>query len=191
MKMDRKTTKGISDDNTGERSESKSNGNRLKRKKPSDIQFANIIEKINEGFVILDAQMNCTYINPRGSELLKREPEDLIGKNYWDEYPEDKNTSFGQAYLRALETQTFIEIEDYYAPGDRWLQNRIFPFEGGLSIFFNDITERKRTELVLTEFGRQHEALYKLTDRLQRTKSLEDVFDAALDAILSALQCDR
>src|SRR5688572_12378134 len=188
MKMDRKTTRVITENNTGERSESKSNG---ERKKPSDIEFAHIIEKINEGFVTLDAQMNYTYINQRGSELLKREAEDLIGKNHWDEYPEDKDTSFGQAYLRALETQTPVDVEDYYASGDRWLQNRIFPFESGLSILFNDITERKRTQLALAEFARQQAALYQLTDQLQHTKSLEDVFNAALDAIVSALQCDR
>jgi transcriptional regulator with PAS, ATPase and Fis domain len=45
-------------------------------------QFANIIEKINEGFVALDAGMNYTYINQRGSELLRRKLEELIGKNY-------------------------------------------------------------------------------------------------------------
>jgi PAS domain S-box-containing protein len=54
-----------------------------------------------------------------------------------------------------------------------------------------DFTERKRAEQVLTEFARQQEALYKLADQLHRTNSFEDVFNAALDAVLSALQCDR
>ncbi|HJR81266.1 MAG TPA: PAS domain S-box protein [Anaerolineales bacterium] len=54
-----------------------------------------------------------------------------------------------------------------------------------------DITERKRAEKALTEFARQQEALYKLADQLHRTSSLGDVFDAALDAIIRALQCDR
>ena len=44
---------------------------------------------------------------------------------------------------------------------------------------------------VATEFAQQQEALYKLTDQLQRTNSFEDVFNAALDAIFGALQCDR
>ncbi len=38
---------------------------------------------------------------------------------------------------------------------------------------------------------RQQEALYQLTDQLHHTNSLEEIFNAALDAILSALQCDR
>jgi PAS domain S-box-containing protein len=116
------------------------------RGKASDIEFAHIIEKINEGFMALDAQMNYIYINRRASELLQRKPEDLIGKNYWEEYPQDKDTSFGKAYLQVLETQTPTEVEDYYVPRDRWFENRIYPSESGLSIFFNDITERKRLE---------------------------------------------
>ena len=47
-----------------------------------------------------------------------------------------------------------------------------------------DITERRRIE-------RQQEALYQLTDELQRTTSLEDVFESSLNAIMAALQCDR
>jgi PAS domain S-box-containing protein len=54
-----------------------------------------------------------------------------------------------------------------------------------------DLIERTQAQQASTEFARQQEALYKLADRLHRTSSLEDVFNAALDAILSALQCDR
>ena len=52
-----------------------------KRKKDSSLQFENIIEKIHEGFIALDGQMNYFYINQRGGELLRRTPEDRIGKN--------------------------------------------------------------------------------------------------------------
>ena len=135
MKTDRKT-KGKLDSSQLEEnhkkqrsaSNSKSSGKpaEKKRKRPLDLQFADIIEKMNEGFVALDEQMNYIYINRRGGELLQRQPEDLIGKNYWEEYPQDKDTSFGKAYLRALESQTPVEIEDYYAPRGMWFSNRIY-----------------------------------------------------------------
>ncbi|HJS19509.1 MAG TPA: PAS domain S-box protein, partial [Anaerolineales bacterium] len=54
-----------------------------------------------------------------------------------------------------------------------------------------DITERKQDELALRQYARQQEALYELTNRLQHTKSQEDIYNAAQDAILYALQCDR
>jgi PAS domain S-box-containing protein len=62
---------------------------------------------------------------------------------------------------------------------------------GYVNFYGNDVTERKRAEQALQEFARQQEALYQLTDQLHRTNSLDDLFNAALDAILSALQCDR
>ena len=81
--------------------------------------------------------------------MLGRAPKDLLGKNYWVEYPEAKGTPFAEAYTRALETQETIVLEDYYAPWDRWFENRIYPSSEGLTIFFTEITERKQAEIRL------------------------------------------
>ncbi|HMN44181.1 MAG TPA: GAF domain-containing protein [Povalibacter sp.] len=54
-----------------------------------------------------------------------------------------------------------------------------------------DLIERARSELRLRETARQKDALYKLADLLHRTRSLDDVYAAALQAIVVALQCDR
>ncbi len=109
-------------------------------------KLGNIIERISDGFVAFDTQMNYTYVNRKGGELLGRKPEDLIGKNYWVEFPEARGTPFAKAYQRALKTQTPIVLEDYYEPFDRWFENRIYPSKDGLSIFFTEITERKKAE---------------------------------------------
>ena len=42
-------------------------------------------------------------------------------------------------------------IEDFYEPFDRWFENRIYPSPDGLTIFFTDITQRKKVELALQE----------------------------------------
>ena len=116
---------------------------------PDHESIANIIERISDGFVAFDPQMNYTYVNERSGQLLGRKPEDLIGKNYWEEFPEAKGTPFAEVYVRALETQTPIQFENYYAPWDRWFENRIYPSNNGLAIFFTEITERKRAEIQL------------------------------------------
>jgi PAS domain S-box-containing protein len=43
----------------------------------------------------------------------------------------------------------------------------------------------------LSEDARRKDALYRLTDRLHHAQSLEDIYAAALEAILSGLKCDR
>ena len=75
---------------------------------PDYDSVANILERISDGFVAFDAQMNYTYVNERSGELLGRKPENLIGKNYWKEYPEAKGTPFADAYVRALKTRNLF-----------------------------------------------------------------------------------
>jgi len=120
---------------------------RAKTKQPiAPAHIMEFIERISDGFVAFDAQMNYTYVNQRGGELLGRKPQELIGKNYWEEYPEARGTPFANAYVRALESQMPILTEDYYAPWDRWFENRIYPSSDGISILFTEITERKKAE---------------------------------------------
>ncbi len=119
--------------------------------KPASIQIGNLLERVSDGIVAFDAQLNYTYVNQKGGELLGRKPKDLIGKNYWVEYPEAKDTPFAKAYVRALETQEPIVLEDYYAPFDRWFENRVYPSKNGLTVFFTEITERKKAEQFVRE----------------------------------------
>lgn len=107
-------------------------------------KIADLIEHISDGFIVFDAGMNYIYVNKRAGELLGRKPEDLVGRNYWEEYPEARGTAFANAYLKAMQTQTPVLLEDYYAPWDRWFENRIYPSGEGIAILFTEITERKR-----------------------------------------------
>lgn len=54
-----------------------------------------------------------------------------------------------------------------------------------------DITERKEAELLLAEAARQQELLYQFVQKRHEAKSLADIYEAALAAILSTLGCDR
>ncbi len=54
-----------------------------------------------------------------------------------------------------------------------------------------DISERKRAEESLARHKDQQTPLYRFTDRLYRAASIEDVYEAALDAIGEALDCQR
>lgn len=61
----------------------------------------------------------------------------------------------------------------------------------GASKIAHDITPRKRAEQVLSQHAKEQGALYEFTDRLFRAESAEDVYQAALDAIVRALGCER
>lgn len=61
---------------------------------------------------------------------------------------------------------------------------------GGVNMLV-DITARKEVELSLARGAREQGALYRFTDRLQRAGTLDDIHDAALDAIIEGLNSDR
>lgn len=131
-----------------------------------------VVERVRDGFVAFDAHMNYTYVNAYGAALLGRKPEDLIGRNYWKEFPEAKGSSFANAYLKCLENQTTMVLEDYYAPWDRWFENRIYPSTEGLSLFFTEITDRKHAEILLShernilEMIAQGESLHGILEQI-------------------------
>jgi PAS domain S-box-containing protein len=61
----------------------------------------------------------------------------------------------------------------------------------GMSKIARDITERRNAVRALAQRAEEQKALYEFTNRLYRAESLPAVYEAALDAILSALRCNR
>jgi hypothetical protein len=68
-----------------------------------------------------------------------------------------------------MRTREALRLEDYFAPWDRWFENRIYPSGDGISSFFTDITARKRAE---QEIRRQRDILDR-TSRLARVGGWE------------------
>ncbi len=61
----------------------------------------------------------------------------------------------------------------------------------GASKIARDISARKRSEETLARRAHEQAALYRFTDKLYRVASLPDIYNAALDAITTALHCRR
>ena len=113
--------------------------------------FQDMIERVSDGFVALDTNWHYVYINKKGAVMFGRKPENLIGKHIWTEFPEGSDQPFAKAYKKAMQEQVFVQIEAYYAPWDKWFENRIYPSKDGISIFYTEITERKKIEKQLLE----------------------------------------
>lgn len=121
----------------------------------NNLQIENILERISDSFVALDTNWVYTYVNEKAANMFGRTREQLIGKHIWNEFPEGVGQPFYKAYYKAVETQQPIFLEEYYPPYDRWFENRIYPSKEGLSIFFHDVTDRKKAELELQETERR------------------------------------
>lgn len=130
--------------------------------KEKNIRFeSEILERISDAFVSLDANWCYTYVNKKAGEVFNRKPEDLIGKHIWTEFPEGIGQPFHLAYERAMKEQQYVYLEEYYPPYDRWFKNHIYPSPTGLSIYFKDITEKKKAEIALQKSEEKYRTLVK------------------------------
>jgi PAS domain S-box-containing protein len=118
-----------------------------------------ILESITDGFVALDREWCFTYANAEAERINGIRREDMIGKNQWELFPATRGTALESEWRRAVAEQLPAEFEFYYEPSDSWFQNKVYPTkDGGLSVFFHDITSRKQSEA----------ALQKVNDELER-----------------------
>ncbi|MFP4007277.1 MAG: PAS domain S-box protein [Spirulinaceae cyanobacterium] len=144
-------------------------------------QTTNILESITDGFITFNRDWIITYINPQGARILQQAPDELLGKNHWDMFPEAIGTHFEVAYRRAMDEGKTSKLEEYYEPLGIWAETRIYPNKNGISIFFQDITVRKQAEVNLKAFNAELESRVR-----QRTDELKKA-----NQVLQAEICDR
>ncbi len=108
---------------------------------PSHETLAAVLENISDGFIAVDGDWRITYINNSSRKTVGE--TEVVGMSLWQVYPELSGTLEG--YRKAARERVAVEFENYYKPWNRWFEIRVYPSTGkGLSIFFRDITERKR-----------------------------------------------
>lgn len=143
-------------------------------------QITNVLESITDAFFTLDRQWRFTYVNDEAERLLARRREELLGRSVWSAFPEAVGGPFYQAYHRAMAEQKTEVVEAYYPPLGRWFEARAFPTPGGLSVFFRDVSERRRAE----------EERERLLADVERRATMLDAVIESTDAQLALLAPD-
>ena len=108
-------------------------------------QSRTILESISDAFFALDREWRFTYLNPQAERMLGRSPGDLIGRVIWDEY-RIGGTEFERAYRRAATERVAVSFTSFYPDHDRWYEVNAYPAPEGISVYFRDVSERKRVE---------------------------------------------
>ena len=130
---------------------------------------ARILASITDAFFALDKQLRFTYVNPQAERVLFRDREALLGQKIWDEFPEAVGSAFDQQYRRALAEGVPVSFEEFYPPLGTWFEVRAYPSpDGGLSVFFQNISERKALDAERERLAeRERNIASQLQDALQ------------------------
>ncbi|MGV3722927.1 MAG: PAS domain S-box protein [Actinomycetota bacterium] len=120
-----------------------------------------ILERLPDGFIALDREGRCSYINTEALRLLGRSRAELLGRDCAALFP-NGSALLRQELTRAAAEQVSVELQEYDEASDRWMEVRgCAAPDGGLSICLRDVTDRVRAEQELRRSQRE------LTDFLE------------------------
>lgn len=108
-----------------------------------------ILESISDGFFALDSQWRFTYVNAEAESLLRFSADTLLGSSMWDKFPAAIDTEFFEQYHRVVATGAPARFNAYFAPFNTWFEVHAYPADGGVSVYFRDITQLKKDEATL------------------------------------------
>ncbi len=111
-----------------------------------------ILESITDAFYALDTEWRFTYINAGAEQIVRHTREELLGKIVWEAFPEAKDSVVYAQFYRAANEGVPVSFEFFYPALDAWLAVRVYPSAEGISVFFQNVSERKASEEIL---GRQ------------------------------------
>lgn len=126
-------------------------------------RIADVLERISDAFFALDENWRFTYVNEKAALLLHRQRKELLGKVIWEEFPETATSTFFEQYHLAVRSQAAVAFADYYPPLDSWFEVHAYPSPEGLSVYFEDVSEKQRSQRMLQESERRFRSLVEAT----------------------------
>ena len=106
------------------------------------------LDAVPIGVMQVDRDWRVTYVNVVGAAVVGYAAEDLVGTDYWTAFPANLDGAFGPTYREVMRTRLPATIEAFYpAPLNAWFEVQAVPEDdGGISFYFNDVTERRQAQ---------------------------------------------
>jgi PAS domain S-box-containing protein len=123
---------------------------------------ATTLERITDGFISIERQQwRCTYINQAAARFLRKDRDELLGRPAAEMFPEAVSSKFTTECMRALQENIPVHFEEFYPePLNIWFECHFYPSPEGLTLYFRDVTERKRVEEALRQQRDQLQTIY-------------------------------
>lgn len=109
----------------------------------------NILDSIDDAFISLDQNWIVKYWNKKSESIVNLKRDQIIGKNFWEVFPQLLGTIYEKNYKESLKTQKSITFQDFFEELNIWLDVTTYPSKSGLSIYYKDITDLKKNEFAL------------------------------------------
>jgi PAS domain S-box-containing protein len=112
----------------------------------TEERMRHILESIGDGFISVNREWIVTYCNAEAAKILGLAAADVLGKSFWDEFPVAESPDVEAKYRSALEDRKLFSFESFIKSRNSYWEQNVYPAHAGLSVFFRDVTERRRFE---------------------------------------------
>ncbi|QRK11069.1 PAS domain-containing protein [Archangium violaceum] len=120
-----------------------------RRRLEAERQRAVEVLEHGDAVFVVDRDFRLLLANRNQERITHTRREDTLGRVIWETFPAiaDPKTQFWREYRRAMEERVEVRFEEYYAPVGVWTSVSVYPTaEGGIAVFFRDVTEQKHAE---------------------------------------------
>jgi PAS domain S-box-containing protein len=155
-----------------------------------------VIERSHDLVTLIETDGTIVYASPRWSTMLGWDPEEVVGTSLLD-YCHPDDLAQGAAAIEQFAAGADLpSVVTRRATKDgRWLNvesnaTPIFDAQGNVTHILGsarDVTEREELRIGLAEI----DALFRIADAIARSTSLAELFDEAIDILVSVTSADR
>jgi PAS domain S-box-containing protein len=137
-----------------------------------DRRVTAVVEGMSDAFLAIAPDWRVTYANREAARLNGVRPEDLVGRNHWEAWPETQGSEVERQYRRVIAERVPVQFEHHYPGADVWHDIRAYPADdGGLAVFYRDVTAEKRSaverERQTRELAEAHEKAVAIETRFR------------------------
>lgn len=120
------------------------------KQKLATQQVTDVLESMGDAVFMLDKEWNIISVNKVHEKATHTKREEILGKFFWDVFPADPESKYWVEHHKVMKTRKPSHFDEYYEPLDLWTETDVYPTRnGGIAVFFRDITARRRAETKL------------------------------------------
>lgn len=150
-----------------------------------------ILESISDAFYAVDDEWTITYFNREAENMLEVQASEVVGQNIWEIFPGAAETELYDHYKNVIENKEPLTFEYFYPPQEIWYDISAYPAEKGISVYFKDITDRKREQQLILDKTRQLDAIAQFNGQLIKEEHWIQALDNSLETFGSVAKADR
>ena len=108
-----------------------------------------ILESINDCFYALDEEFRFAYVNSQTEDYFGIPKERMLGRVYTEVLPQTRGQEILLRQQEAMAARKTVRFETRSPTTGKWVELNVYPAGDGLSVYFRDVTERRRSQEAL------------------------------------------